>query len=279
MRSSLEIFDMLTRSTRVIWQSEALYEAPNWHPDGQKLLINGNGRLYWIGLDGSGPTEIDTGSAIACNNDHGISPDGGTLVISDKAETCDSCIYTLPLSGGTPKRITPLVPSYWHGWSPDGRNLAYCCRREGDYQIATCPAGGGPERILTTGPAHHDGPDYTPDGAWIWFNSDRSGSSELWRIKPDGSDLEQMTMDERVNWFPHPSPDGTHIVYLAYPEGTLQHPRDLDVELRRIGPDGAGKETLVSLFGGQGSINVPCWSPDGSAFAFMRYFPERPDHK
>lgn len=271
MRSSLEIYDMKTGNTRVVWQSDELFEAPNWHPTEGKFLINGGGRMFWIAADGTGPVPIDTGFAINCNNDHGLSPDGQTIFLSDKTETGQSCIYRVPASGGTPVRITAEVPSYFHGLSPDGQVLAYCARRAGHYQIATCPVAGGEEQILTEGTAHHDGPDYTSDGAWIWFNSDRSGSSELWRMRPDGTDLQMMTDDDRVNWFPHPSPDGRHVVYLAYPEGTLQHPRDLDVELRCIGPEGSGKDRLVSLFGGQGTINVPSWSPDGQAFAFMRY--------
>ncbi len=271
MRSSLEIFDMESRTSAVIWQSDGLFEAPNWHPTEDRLLINGDGRLFWIGTDGTGLSQVDTGFATECNNDHGISPDGKTLILSDKVEDGLSCIYTLPASGGTPKRITPQVPSYWHGWSPDGETIAYCARRDEQYHIATCDLGTGTETQLTFGSGHHDGPDYSADGQWIWFNSDRGGSSEIWRIRPDGTDLEVMTDDERVNWFPHPSPDGGHILYLAYPEGTMQHPRDLDVELRRINPDGSGKETLVSLFGGQGTINVPCWAPDGKRFAFMRY--------
>ena len=273
MRSSLEVFDMNARTSHVLWQSPDLFEAPNWHPTEDKLLINGNGRLFWVHLDGSGLDPIDTGFATSCNNDHGISPDGTTIILSDKTETSESCIYTIPIEGGPPTRITSRIPSYWHGWSPDGAQLAYCARRDGAYHIAVCASHGGNETQLTSANAHHDGPDYSPDGQWIWFNSDRSGTSEIWRVRPDGSDLTQMTEDERVNWFPHPSPNGTDVIYLAYPEGTLQHPRDLDVELRRMNADGSGKETLLALFGGQGTINVPCWSPDGDRFAFMRYGP------
>lgn len=274
MRSSLEIFDMKRRTSRVIWQSAALFEAPNWHPDGSRLLINGNGRLYWIGLDGSDPELIDTQAETACNNDHGISPDGQWLVFSGKAIAGEACMFKMKADGGPLHRVSAQTPSYWHGWSPDSATLAYCARRGGVYHIATCDADGAGERILTADDSHHDGPDFTPDGRWIWFNSDKSGSSELWRIRPDGSQAEQMTDDERVNWFPHPSPDGQHVIYVAYPEGTLQHPRDLDVELRRVNPDGTGTETLVELFGGQGTINVPCWAPDSHAFAYMRYAPE-----
>lgn len=149
----MEIFDIATGETRVVWQTERLVEAPNWSPDGKFLIINGDGRLYRLGFDGSDPTEIDTGFARHCNNDHGISPDGSTLVISDKTEFGSSAIYLLPAEGGTPRLVTRNLPSYWHGWSPDGRMLAYCGIRDQVFDIYTIPVDGGEERRLTQGRA------------------------------------------------------------------------------------------------------------------------------
>lgn len=272
MRSELVIHELATGAERCVHATEALIEAPNWSPDGDFLVFNGGGLLYRLDLaEGASPLLIDTGFARNCNNDHGISPDGGTIVISDSTETGKSCVYTLPVGGGAPRRVTREVPSWWHGWSPDGRTLAYVGARGGAFDIHTIPINGGDETRLTDGAGHHDGPDYTPDGEWIWFNSDRGGTMQLWRVRPDGSGLRQMTDDERVNWFPHPSPDGAAVLYLAYASDVAGHPRDRDVELRLIDPEGGGMRTVVSLFGGQGSINVPCWSPDGRSFAYMRY--------
>jgi len=273
--SRLMIFDLVSGQDRLLLKCGDLIEAPNWSPCGRFLVVNGNGRLFRVALDQPDLTPIETGHATACNNDHGISPDGTMLVISDKSRTEGSCIYTLPIGGSTtPHRITPNIPSYWHGWSPDGRTLAYCARRDGVFDIYTIPVEGGEETRLTDGVGHSDGPDYTPDGAWIWFNSSRSGPMHLWRIRPDGTGLEQMTDDDRTNWFPHPSPNGKTVLYLAYEGGVDGHPRDHDVELRAMGPDGGHIRTLVSLFGGQGSINVPCWSPDSRQFAYVRYEPD-----
>ena len=254
-------------------QSEMLIEAPNWSPDGRWLLVNGEGRLYRVPLDAPALEMIDTGLATACNNDHGISPDGSEIVLSDKTETGESCIYTLPVAGGTPERITDTVPSYWHGWSPDGKTLAYVGRRDGAYNLYTMDIAARTETLLTSG-GHNDGPDYSPDGAWIWFNSDRSGASQIWRIRPDGRDLEMMTQDDWTSWFPHPDPTGAHVLYLNYAPNTAQHPRDRDVSLWLMRTSGGGHRKLMDLFGGQGTINVPCWSPDGRHFAFMRYAPE-----
>jgi Tol biopolymer transport system component len=145
--------------------------------------------------------------------------------------------------------------------------------RDGVFGIYTIGIEGGAETCVVQSDHHYDGPDFTPDGDWIWFNSERAGngSSDLWRMRVDGSDLEQMTDDDRVNWFPHPSPDGDKIVYLAYPAGTEGHPAGKDVELRLLDGKDKTPQTLVSLFGGQGTINVPSWSPDGVAFAYVEY--------
>ncbi|MFN3663666.1 TolB family protein [Yoonia sp.] len=270
MRSELCIYDLLQNRANVVLDHEGHIEAPNWHPDGY-LIVNGGGLLYRVALDDPQLDQIDTGFATTCNNDHGISPDGQRLVISAADHTGQSCIYTLPVTGGTPERVTTNVPSYWHGWSPDGTTLAYVGKRDGPFAVMTCPATGGDETQLTAAFDHCDGPDYTPDGQWICFNGERDGTVDLWRIRPDGTDLEQMTEDTAVNWFPHPSPDGQHILYLAYPEGTRGHPANLNVTLRLMPANGGAPRDLLTLFGGQGTINVPCWSPDSHRFAFMRF--------
>ncbi|WP_417693399.1 TolB family protein [Roseibium sp.] len=281
MRSSVEIYDMETRKARVVLQTDVLVEAPNWLPDGSALIVNGDGGLFRIDLERDEAAEgfprldpINTEFATSCNNDHGVSPCGREIVISDQSETGQSQIYRVPIEGGTPVPVTNLAPSYWHGWSPDGATLAYCGARAGVYDIYTISRDGGEETRLTDGLGHADGPDYSPCGTWIYFNSSRGDSMQIWRMRTDGSDLTQLTFDERVNWFPHPAPVGGKLVYLAYEAGVTGHPRDKTVELRLMDEEGQNMETLLSLFGGQGTINVPSWAPDGSAFAFVRYEPE-----
>lgn len=272
MQSRLEIHDLASGENRLVLETAAHFEAPNWSRDGSHLLVNGGGRLYRVALSAAPQLQlIDTGPAIACNNDHGLSPDGQFLVISDNGVDGQSCIHILPSAGGEPKRVTPLTPSWWHGWSPDGARLAYAAMRNGAFFIADCLLDGADERLLIGGDGdHYDGPDYGPDGL-LWFNSDRGGSMQLWRMQPDGTDAVEVTRDDRVNWFPHPSPDGMRVLYLSYAPGVKGHPANHDVELRLLDPVTGGTWTLVSLHGGQGSINVPCWSPDGNQFAFMRY--------
>ncbi|MGO7415617.1 TolB family protein [Rhizobium ruizarguesonis] len=273
MRSSVEIYNVGTGRAREVWQTDRLVEAPNFSPDGSYLLLNGDGLLYRLPLDGGEVVKVDTGFAVNCNNDHGISPDGTEIVISDKTEFGKSAIYILPIEGGTPRLITQNLPSYWHGWSPDGRQLAYCGIRDDLFDIYTISVDGGAETRLTHGEGRNDGPDYSADGQWICFNSSRTGLMQIWRIHPDGTGLEQVTSDNQGNWFAHPSPTNDKVLILSYDPSVFDHPRDLDVRLRLMDMDGGNLKTLFELFGGQGTINVPCWSPDGKEFAYVRYFP------
>ena len=276
MKSEICLYDLKSGDVHSVLQTDQLVEAPNWTPDGLSLIVNGDGRLFRVDLANPELDEINTDFAVSCNNDHGISPDGKTLVISDKTEVGQSCIYTLPVFGGRPKKITSQTPSYWHGWSPDGNTLAYVGRRnQNPFAVFTIPVNGGDESCLTNDFEHTDGPDYTPDGEWIWFNGEKQGRMQLWRMRADGSDLQQMTDDQRWNWFPHPSPDGRQILYLTFAQGTKGHPRDHEVDLRLMPAQGGAPSVLLDLFGGQGSINVPCWAPDSQRFAFVRY--ARPD--
>ncbi len=270
MISEVCVFDLTSETVSVLLRHQGHLEAPNWHPDGY-LIVNEGGRLFRLPLETPVLDLIDTGFAVMCNNDHGISPDGARLVISDSTKEGQSCLYTLPMAGGDPHRVTSQVPSFWHGWSPDGKTLAYVGHRGVKFALFTIPVDGGDEFCVTDAFDHVDGPDYTPDGEWIWFNGERDGAVDLWRIRPDGADLQQMTDDEAVNWFPHPSPDGKHVVYLAYPPKTAGHPANLDVALCLMPAAGGAARTLCDLFGGQGTINVPSWAPDSHAFAFVRY--------
>ncbi len=247
-------------------------EAPNWTRDGAAFIFNAGGRIYRMPIDSRKPDAIDTGSATRCNNDHGISPDAATLVISDQSlEPHDSLIYTLPITGGAPRRITQNAPSYWHGWSPDGKTLAFVGQRNNEFDIYTISVEGGSETRLTTAKGLDDGPEYTPDGAFIYFNSERTGHMQIWRMKSDGSDQQQVTSGELNDWFPHFSPDGQQMVFLSFEKGVTGHPPNKDVRLRQMSMSDGKMKELASLFGGQGTMNVPSWSPDGSQFAFVSY--------
>ena len=270
--STLETVSIASKDRRVVWWTRDRIEAPNWTRDGRHLIFNHKGRLYRIPPAGGEPQAIDSGPLLRLNNDHGISPDGTLLAVSDQSRSDRlSRIYTLPLAGGPQVLITERGPSYWHGWSPDGGTLAFCAERDGEFDIYTVPAAGGAEKRLTTAKGLDDGPDYSPDGRFIYFNSERSGRMQVWRMKPDGSDQTQVTSDEWSNWFPHPSPDGKWLVLLSYESGVEGHPEDKDVMLRLMPAAGGPIEVLAKLLGGQGTINVPSWSPDAKQLAFVSY--------
>jgi Tol biopolymer transport system component len=270
--STLEIITVASTDRRVVYVAPERFEAPNWMPDGKNLLFNRNGHMEKIALTGGTSQIIDTGFAIRCNNDHGISPDGTEMVISDQSqEEHRSLVYIVPIGGGPPRRITQNSPSYWHGWSPDGGTLAFVGQRNEEFDIYTIPAAGGEETRLTTAKGLDDGPEYSPDGKYIYFNSERTGRMQIWRMRADGSEQEQVTFDEFNNWFPHISPDGLEMVFLTYDASVTGHPENKDVMLRLMSLKDKKISVLAKLLGGQGTMNVPSWSPDGRQFAFVSY--------
>ena len=270
MESRLEIISVDGTERRVVYHAEKRFEAPNWSRDGKFLLFNSGGRIFTVPVEGGEPRLLDTGSATRCNNDHGFSPDGQWLAISNSPRD-SSMIYVLPAGGGEPKLITQFGPSYWHGWSPDGKTLAYCAERNGNFDIYTIPVEGGEERRLTDAPGLDDGPDYSPDGQYIYFNSERSGWMQIWRMRPDGTAQEQVTSDDYANWFAHPSPDGKWLVLISFDKQVKGHPPNKDVALRLMPAAGGEPRVLAKIFGGQGTINVNSWSPDSKHLAFVSY--------
>ncbi len=266
--SDIELLDVNTGVRKTIHRAEDSIQAPNWTPDGKRLVYNHNGHMLSFDLATLESTPIDTGAQVHCNNDHTLSFDGTMLGISSGSP---SIVYTLPIGGGVPKQITPTGPSYLHGWSPDGKFLVITGARNGEYDIYKVPSDGGPEVRLTTAKGLDDGSEYTPDGKTIYFNSERSGKMQVWKMDADGSNQTQVTNDEYNNWFPHVSPDGKTVLFITFPPEipSGDHPFYKRVYLRKVPIEG-GKPTVVAyVYGGQGSINVNSWSPDNHTIAFV----------
>ncbi len=264
----------------LLLEADEVIEAPNWTPDGRQLIFNAGGELWRIRAAGGGSCEkIDTGAVRDLNNDHVLSPDGQTIYGSDN----DGHIYAFPIGGGSARRVSNVHSTphhyYLHGISPDGLTLSYVAvegppeRRR--INMFTIPAAGGPDTRLSDVDYPNDGPEYSPDGKWIYFSSERAatrpGHAQCFRMRPDGTGIEQLTFDERVNWFPHISPDGQSIVFISYPAGTTGHPPNKDVILRYMQADGSGQRDIVAFLGGQGTINVNSWAPDSRRFAYVAY--------
>ncbi len=271
--SNLEVMDLATNTRKVLYRVKDSLQAPNWTRDGKFLIYNHNGLLHRFDLATNTPTLFDTGEVKRNNNDHVLTFDGKMLGISStSAEDGNvSMIYTMPLKGGKPTKITRKGPSYLHGWSPDKKFLVFAGRRNDEFDVYKIPSNGGEEIQLTTTKGVDDGPEYTPDGKYIYFNSFRTGLMQIWRMKPDGSEQTQITNDEFNNWFPHISPDGKWIVIISFPKDIEPgaHPFYKHVYLRLL-PIGGGKPKVIAyLYGGQGTINVPSWSPDSKKIAFV----------
>jgi len=279
--STLEVFDVKKNERTTIYQENDHFEAPNWSKDGKYMILNGRGKIFRLDLQSKEKIYINTDFADKLNNDHGISPDGKSIVISHydqpnvdykNRDFRTSRIYTLPIEGGTPKIVTNKTPSFWHGWSPDGNTLIYTALRNDNFDIYAININGGEEIRLTDDAGLDDGSDFSADGKHIYYNSMQSGKMEIWRMDKDGNNKTQITDDEFSNWFPHPSPNGDMIVFLSYLEDQgSAHPAMKKVALRLMSLADNSTKTLCYFTGGQGTINVPSWSPDGSKFAFVSY--------
>ena len=273
--SILETVDIHTGTRTILHEFDTVISAPTWTKDGRFLIYDSRGRLYLYELATGQISQFDSGFAIDCTNDHLLSPDNTQIAISHFTnEDATSRIYVLPAAGGNPSLVTEKGPSYLHGWSPDGKRLVYCGERDGQYDIYTISVDGGPETQLTNEPGLDDGPEYAPSGGHIWFNSVRSGLMQIWRMETDGSNPTHIIKEEANCWFPHVSPDGQWVAYLAYGKEDVtpgDHPPNRDIEIRLIPATGGDSKTIVKLFGGQGTMNVNSWSPDSRTLAFVSY--------
>lgn len=271
--SHLEVLDVESGNATIVHEYRGSFQAPNWTHDGKALIYAQEGRLYRFDLASRRAAAINTGFATRNNNDHVLSFDGRMLGISHHAveDSGASIVYTLRATGGTPKRITAHGPSYLHGWSPGGKWLVYTGQRNGEFDVYRIAATGGDEIRMTDAPGLDDGAEYTPDGSWVYFNSSRTGKMQLWRMRPDGSGQEQVTDDGFNNWFPHISPDGKWIAFLSFPPDVpaTDHPFYKHVLLRLMPIGGGPPRVIAYVYGGQGTINVPSWSPDGKRLAFV----------
>ncbi len=272
--SNLELMDIASGNREVIYTVPNSIQAPNWAKDGKSLIYNGSdGKIYNFDLASRQPKLVNTGTITNNNNDHVLSFDGTMLGLSSSVkELGGSIVYTVPLSGGTPKQVTPKGPSYLHGWSPDNKSLVFCGERNGNFDVYRVPVGGGKEVRLTDHEGLDDGPEYTPDGKYIYFNSVRSGLMQIWRMNADGSNQEQVTNDDFNNWFAHISPDGKSMVFLSFLKEEVvpgMHPPYKHVYIRYMPITGGTPKVLAYIYGGQGSINTPSWSPDSKRIAFI----------
>jgi TolB protein len=290
LRSKIYVYDLRDGSSHLVYTADQIWEAPNWSPDGKYLISNSGGAIYKLVLRKDGTVETPQRLAIPanyqCNNDKAISPDGRMIAFSASAAPHKGSQVFLANADGTGvKLMTEDEPSYFHGWSPDNKTLSFVAQRNGSgqYDIYRESAVGGAEQRLTSNPHQDDGPDYSPDGKWIYINSDRSGKEAAWRLPADGAGpddvkAQMVVSDGLEDWFPHISPNGQKLVYIGYPAGTPTHnPRNVRIEIKLVAIDhdkvASTQKTLVEATGGQGTMNVNSWAPDSTRFAYVTYEP------
>jgi TolB protein len=271
--SALEVMDVETGHREVVAGEAGSMQAPNWTPDGKTLIYNARGKLYNFDLSTRTTSILNTDFANKNNNDHILTFDGQQIGISSQQQETkgQSAVYTLPVTGGIPRLITNNTPSYLHGWSPDNQYLIYTGERNGEADIYKISKDGGREIQLTTAKGLDDGSEYSPDGKYIYFNSARTGKMQLWRMDADGKNQTQLTFDEMNNWFPHVSPDNKTLVFISFSKEVPadKHPFYERVYIRLMPINGGEPKVIAYLYGGQGTINVPSWSPDGKKIAFV----------
>ncbi len=280
--SRLEILDVFSGERTLIHESAESFEAPNWTTDGLKLILNisGNGPdrgvLRTFDLATRRIEQLNTGPRVDNNNDHVLSHDGSMLAISNYDGDRKSTVFILPVGGSDdPERITDPAwgHSYLHGWSPDKKWIVYTANRNDQWNIYKVNVETKQEVQVTANEHLDDGPEFSPDGEWIFFNSTRTGLMQIWKMRPDGSEQQQVFEDGFQNWFPHISPDGKWMTIISYNADEVvanDHPYYKRVYLRLMPVDGSQPPKVIAyVYGGQGTINVPSWSPDSRKIAFV----------
>ncbi len=275
--STIEVLEVDSGRATIAYAARGDAQAPTWSRDGSTLAFNQDGKMLSVSADGKGtPQTIDTGAATGCNGSHGFSPDGKWLAITCTTQANPgNRVYVISVAGGTPRMVTANPDSYFHSWSPDGKTILFTRPGQGSNRgainIYSISAEGGAETALTSGTGTSDDPDFSPDGAFIYFNTDRWGGMQIARMHADGSQVEQLTFDKFRNWTPHPAPDGKSIVFLSYAPEVTTHASNKDIVLRRLSTSGGETQVLANLVGGNGSMNVNNWSPDSKRLAVASY--------
>ena len=232
--------------------------------------VDGVSDLFVMKPDGSANRQLTSSGG---NGDPCWSPDGTRIAFTavHYADNYNSQIHIINADGSGEIQLTDS-PGY-HGspsWSPDGSQIVY----EYDYfdtkkALQIIDISGGDIRQLSCAELATELPRYSPDGKWIAFVGISEGKTytNIYKIKPDGSELTQVTFLDDNNEYvfsPSWSPDGKRLAFVIYYSG------DTSVESSEIAVIEIDSLTLTTITGSKGHKGGVTWSPDGEQLVFSR---------
>jgi len=292
-RTHFVIYDVQKKATSTLFTIEGEWHAPNWTPNGKYIISDMGGDLYRIPVHGASagkPEKIGISQKMMATNDHALSWDGKQIAITGiapstakirSAADIHNPLFIMKIDGSNAREVHL---GWLHAWSPDGKYVSYVQYHGDNFDIYRINTDGSGELLMTTNKAQDDGPEYSADGKWVYFCSNRSGKWDGWRMPaagagPDDKLAEKITHGtDTQDWFPHVSLDGKWLYTISYP---IDHPdhnyvgdgikiKLLSLE-NGVAAKGAELTTVRTFFGGQGSANTGGWAPDSRKFAWTEY--------
>lgn len=208
-----------------------------------------------------------------------VSPDGQTVAFDLLGD-----IYTMPISGGTPTRISEGLPYETQPrFSPDGKRIAFTSDRGGGDNIWIMNRDGSDKRQLTNESFRLlNQPSWSPDGQYIvakkHFTTGRSlGTGEVWMYHVSGGDgvlLVKRPSEQHQKELGEPifAPDGKHVYYTrnTTPGPIFEYAQDSNNQLFAIERYDLETGKIDSVIGGEGGAVRPTPSPDGKKIAYVR---------
>ena len=237
----------------------------DWSPDGKWIacgVMQGGNYDIWI-EPAAGGERIRLTADPAWDRVPRWSPDGRKLLFASNRNGAWNLWTIEPFRlQKKPVRITSdeddLVPPHAlpAGWSPDGREIVFASQRR-NRELWIIPAGGGEKRRLLPDGYYGSDPDWSPDGKWIAYNSDRGGWSEIWAVPRFGGAVRRVTSLHQKSYNASWSPDGRWIAFCSKGAGGFQ---------LWAAPFAGGSP--LQLTAADGRHTGPRWSPDGRRLVF-----------